>query len=536
MSKTRGGDAVYAMIANGAGVYTPTGQPVTHGPIESVEGLGALLDYVRKSDRLTALGVPPQLWLVGNTVCERLGFHLDYDDPQVADRLDATDSDEEARVAVKEMLSQRVSAALRNSFADGENEGWILGRDGDFDGGALVPLRYVTRGRSPFRVHLMIEPYMWTLTRHGDLGVLGNDAGGAPLPPDDEVAASREIGRRLQWMSTKVGVLPGVSSASTGATLLDSIYRERRRTGRGAVVDQPTPMPAELPDHYQVEPEMLWCRDATEEEIDGADELLTVDQRASYLASASTLELGWGTPAHVGGEEAVEIAMADNIPFALWRVMLPAGDEVGCDPRLPMPVPRMSARQAVDTWITTESLLTLNDSVADGGAGIDLADLDIQEAYIYPERGRILEAWAKRLREARKDAVAEDDPTLKALVGAIYKGYVGRISNPDYWQSSWKAHHLQPMWRSAIIAGARRRGRRHAARIGQQFGVWPIAGHTDSWTYLVPSGMDLADESGYLGRLAEERRVKIDDEMRETLRAGQLSLHVVESMSKPAAT
>ncbi|MDF3313955.1 hypothetical protein P3H15_55095, partial [Rhodococcus sp. T2V] len=43
----------------------------------------------------------------------------------------------------------------------------------------------------------------------------------------------------------------------------------------------------------------------------------------------------------------------------------------------------------------------------------------------------------------------------------------------------------QPVWRAAIIAHCRWRGRRVAMRIGREHGRWPIRTVTDSWVYLL---------------------------------------------------
>ena len=90
--------------------------------------------------------------------------------------------------------------------------------------------------------------------------------------------------------------------------------------------------------------------------------------------------------------------------------------------KLPLPHPHMLADQPVQTWVTSVSLDALQASVADGGIGAELDDLDIVEAWVYPEQGRALDKWAKILREGRKVAVETGDVAMKRFLGACYIG------------------------------------------------------------------------------------------------------------------
>jgi len=145
--------------------------------------------------------------------------------------------------------------------------------------------------------------------------------------------------------------------------------------------------------------------------------------------------------------------------------------------------------------------------------GLDLDDLDITEAWIYEEQGRALDKWAKILREARTVAVDTNDAAMKRFLGACYKGYVGRMVNPDMWTATRMQHHHQPLWRAAIMAHCRWRGRRVAMRIARETGRWPIRTMTDSWVYLVGEGQTLADDSDALGKMTLEKHVGLTDEM-----------------------
>lgn len=81
------------------------------------------------------------------------------------------------------------------------------------------------------------------------------------------------------------------------------------------------------------------------------------------------------------------------------------------------------------------------------------------------------------------------------------------VNPPDMWTAKQMQHHHQPLWRAAIIAHCRWRGRRVAMRIARETGRWPLRTVTDSWVYppLPPPGIDIADESDALGKMTLEK-------------------------------
>ncbi|TCN53584.1 hypothetical protein EV641_106230 [Rhodococcus sp. SMB37] len=167
----------------------------------------------------------------------------------------------------------------------------------------------------------------------------------------------------------------------------------------------------------------------------------------------------------------------------------------------------------MQTWITTVSLDGLCAPNAGGGMGLDVDDLDITEAWVYEEQGRALDKWAKVLRAARTVAVDTDDVAMKRFLGACYKGYVGRMVNPDMWTATRMQHHHQPLWRAAIMAHCRWRGRRVAMRIARDTGRWPIRTMTDSWVYLLGDDQHIADDSDALGKMTVEKHTRLTEEM-----------------------
>ena len=491
----------HAIIVTAEATYTPSGARLT-GPVDSIEKLDKLLHWAA----LTPHGLTAQVWFVGIDSCAQLGWTIDPGSEDDVDDL------EQLRQRAATELTHAIAATLPPLIA----AGWELRGD---PGYVIHLLRKV--GKATQMVDLVLEPYVWTYwnkdfgwgNRVGDMGILGNPAAGTYLPDDDRPAA-RELGRRLAWSVKHLDTLPGPTPARTGAAVLDKIRRERLRTGKGIVVTAGGPLPpiADAP-RGDLEPAAGWSRIPDADDLDGASALVTIDQRAAYLASAGMLSFGYGRIRNLVGDDAAAAAAVDKPAFGLWRVTLPAAAQFGLPEKLPLPHPAMLDDRPVQTWITTVSLDGLCAPIADGGMGLDADDLDVTEAWVYEEQGRALDKWAKVLREARAVAVGTGDVAMKRFLGACYKGYVGRMVNPDMWTTTRMHHHHQPLWRAAIMAHCRWRGRRVAMRIARETGRWPIRTMTDSWVYLVGEGQTLADDSDALGKMTLEKHIDLTDEM-----------------------
>ncbi|MHA4854814.1 hypothetical protein L1080_035670 [Rhodococcus sp. MSC1_016] len=514
----------HALIVTAAGTYTPSGRELT-GPVDSLEKLDKLIRWAS----LTPLGAPAQIWVVGLAACELLGWVID---PGSEDDVDDME-------ALRTRAAAELTATLHATLPPLLDAGWELRGEP----GHVVHLSR-TIGNFTSMVDVVIEPYVWTYwnkdfgwhNRVGDMGVLGSPAAGTYLP-DDDLPAARELGRRLAWCAQHLGVLPGPTPARTGAAIIDKIKRERTRSGKGIVVTTPGPVPPlDGPPRGDLEPAVGWTRVPEAADLEDACRLVSIDQRAAYLASAGMLELGYGQPKHLTGGAAAAAASGEKgAPFGLWRITLPAGQTLSLPEKLPLPHPHMLADQPVQTWVTTVTLDALREPVADGGIGADLDDLDITEAWVYPQQGRVLDKWAKILREARKTAVDTQDAAMKGFIGSCYKGYIGRMVNPDMWTSTRMVHHHQPLWRASIIAHCRWRGRRVAMRIAREHQRWPVRTVTDSWVYLLPEEEDIADESGALGKMTVEKDVALTDTLLASM-ASAADVHEVNLAIKAAFT
>lgn len=491
----------HAIIVTADATYTPSGRRLT-GPVDSIDKLGKLLHWAA----LTPHGLTAQVWFVGIDSCAQLGWTIDPGSEDDVDDL------EQLRRRAADDLTHAIAVTL----APLTDAGWELRGDPGF-------VVHLTRqvGKATQMVDLVLEPYVWTYwnkdfgwgNRVGDMGILGNPTTGTYLP-DDDLAAARELGRRLAWSAKYLGTLPGPTPARTGAAVLDKIRRERIRTGKGIVVTGAAPLPPiDGAPRGDLEPAAGWSRIPDDDDLDDVDLLVTIDQRAAYLASAGMLSFGYGRTRNLLGDDAAAAAREATPPFGIWRVTLPAAGQYALPDKLPLPHPAMLDDQPVQTWITTVSLEGLCAPIADGGMGLDLDDLDITEAWVYEEQGRALDKWAKVLREARTVAVQSEDVAMKRFLGACYKGYVGRMVNPDMWTATRMQHHHQPLWRAAIMAHCRWRGRRVAMRIARETGRWPIRTMTDSWVYLLGDEQTIADDSDALGKMTVEKHVELSDEM-----------------------
>ncbi|MBM4574883.1 hypothetical protein GS491_23695 [Rhodococcus hoagii] len=483
----------HAVILTAEGTFLPSGVKVA-GPVDDISKLTRLIDWLFSSKRLLPRGSSPQVWLIGQKIYEDLGWWVDTSD------MVATTAEQE-RAQVLDQLSARVHDSLASMLLDG----WELRGE---PGHRVHLTRNLGRGRR--LVDLVLEAYAWTISAEAkDFGILGD---GEDLP-DDDMSAAAEISRRIAWSVEHLGVLPGPTSTRTAADVADQIS-QARRTGktRGAVVDTAGPVPVldgQL--HGELEPRVRWARTLDSDDTEGVDRIITVDQRASYLASAGSDVFGWGEPLFVpAGAE--RHARADKLPYGLWRVTLPAADSLTLPEKLPLPHPHMQHDTPVCTWVTSVSLEALTAPVADGGTGLDLDDLELDEAWLWPNQGRALEAWATRLRKARAFAVETGDAAMKRHVGDIYKRYIGRMLNPGQWQASNKQHHHQPVWRATIMASSRWRSRRAAMQIAARTGRWPIHAFADALTYLAGPDEQIADPSPYLGKLVREKQAAVTGE------------------------
>ncbi|MEY8019166.1 hypothetical protein [Mycobacterium servetii] len=463
----------HVLIITATGSFTVAGRSVHSAPVDTADKLGKLILWVRGRGGLRPIpghSDEPghgRVWVVGGAVALLTGAQDGHSgDP-----------------------AEHLGRALGPLVDDG----WEL-RGGP--GKTLV----LAHGRGPQRVavEVLAEQQPWLAL--GDESI-ANDAS--------------ELGRRLgRWYAT-FGVLPGPNGAVSGSVLADVVMAGRTERGRGAVVSGPGLLPSWAAPELRIQPAWAATAEQVEREFQHCDELVCLTQESPTLASAGMLTFGYGTPEPLDASAAVAAAPATKKPFGLWLVELPAAEELNLPKSLPLPHPQMAADHRVQAWVTTEDLDGLTKPTRDGGAGLTVEQLGISEAIVWPHKARILEAWAKRIREAR-EAFTGDEPML-ALVDAAASDYLAALADPGMWTGDDMGHHFQPVWAAAIATHIRYRGRRAAMRISREYHTWPLYIDGPSMVYGPArpeegsTPVDLSDTHTRLGRLVTIARADLTE-------------------------
>lgn len=204
--------------------------------------------------------------------------------------------------------------------------------------------------------------------------------------------------------------------------------------------------------------------------------LVVSDQRRAVLAAMGTVALGIGEPERV--TDATDLPWGDKPPQAVVKATLPALDYLGIPAALAVH-PAQKASEPATAWVSTRTIEQMLAPAADGGLGMDSAQLELGQAWVWPEASVKLGTWAKRLREAI--AEAGDNESLAVLLKQIYARYYTYFSS-DFARGT---PHYQPLWSGVIRADMRARALRFAARIYIDHGLLPVAGNVDAWIYHV---------------------------------------------------
>ena len=173
--------------------------------------------------------------------------------------------------------------------------------------------------------------------------------------------------------------------------------------------------------------------------------------------------------------------------------------------------------------------------VRDGGAGLTAEQLAVGEAIVWPQQGRILEAWATRLREARE--TFRDDSALQGLVESAAADYLTALAEPDTWSAEAWRHHFQPAWAAAIATHVRFRGRRAATRISREYRAWPVYAHDADMIYTpgrdetTGTPIDLSDTHTRLGRMVITQSAAITDKTVLAVLLAESTTEVAEALT-----
>lgn len=462
-------DARVAIVTS-RGIVTPSGV-VLAGPLPTADALGEFIAWrwPRKQGQL------PQVW-VSVEALEAAGMPLDDLEP----------------AEVPDLVADTFGCTVSH-----HQSGWFTAKFAGADG----------QDRT---VHLVLMAFLdmdQARQRPGDVGVAGIIGTGTELP-DDEVAAAQVLAERIAWLAGIAdGVAPASRWSSVGASVLDAI----RRRGRGREL-MPCPLPEGVAAEVAVlEPDLVWSHKPHRARGDGRD--VETDQRAAYLASAGQLDLGFGQPRQVAAPDP-GVFGEQAPPFGLWRMTLPPAMELdGLTKRLPLPHPGMDWDREASVWVTTRGMQQLTAPVSAGGAGLAVAELAIDTAWLWPQQSRLLRTWADTLRVKLSEARDEDRQDRQDFIKAMYTAYLGRMSTSK-WHGSQRVHE-QPAWAAAIRADVRFRAMRYAARIAADHGLYPIGVEVDAWIYRLSGDVDpavLDEDNTANGKYRIKRIIGAEDE------------------------
>ncbi|WP_280269691.1 hypothetical protein [Nocardia wallacei] len=524
-----------AVVCSWAGTFAPSGHRV--GPaVDSVERLARMLTWATDNGRLTTVGTIAQVWVVGESAVDLLGWGVDPGE--------AINDSAEQLDMLREDCRARLTEAVARDLTTLERGGWRV-RDGWETGGAWVRLQRIDPrerrgrgkgGKSPLvRVDVMLEPYAWTTPApSGDenLGILGDDAAGwglvDPIPDDatdDQVAAAEdqaraELGRRLSWCVEHLGVLPQITPSRTGAAIARQIWRAGKDRNadieardldqhRSHVLTGPVPVPPLAhPPRGDLEPPMVWAAEQVDPAaLEAADRLVVSDLFGSYLGSFN-VPLPIGEPEHLDATAAAAAlwesgTSPDKWPVGLWAVVFPGADAVPDWDVMPpahlewwhqvTKAPSSAVVADAVATVCTETLRGLAQTWT-SGYGIDWCrdNLTLVEGWRWPHSAPALAKMQTTVGNALRVAEFARDQPMRKFVRAVYRSYAGALSNtPDQW-GQWRAEHSTPVGQAQIRAEARWRARRKIDAVRRRTGQNPLTFVTDASAFLVPRRMDLA--------------------------------------------
>ncbi|WP_139809251.1 hypothetical protein [Mycobacterium avium] len=448
------------LIATSQGIVTPAGLVISRplGRASDLAKLAANFQWAHKPDDCA-----PQIWITPEAL-DAIGFPIDG-------------------------LVEDTLAATVGTFFDATVK---YHKSGFFT--CQWPAVDDSEGRHEVDVVLMpfthLDP---SPSRPEDRGVIGI-AGTHTELPDDEIEAAHLLADRIEWLYSIEGALPAPRWSRVGLQIAEAWMKRARpkpKNSRTAPPLLPCPLPAEIaPNGRFASP--WWNPDSWRRRHralgDGLD--VEVDQQAAYLPSAEGIYLGYGKPAWMRPDPSV--FNQQRPPFGVFKLSAPAGDELdGLHRRLPIPHPGMSWKKPSTFWATTVDVQQLIAPTENGGAGIAVAELQIEAAWVWPEQHQWLKGWAGALRAKLAAARLEGRADYEEMIKAIYTSYLGRLAAVG--AGAWKypyLHHQQPAWYAAIEGLTRWRALRYATRIAREHDLYPNECLADAWFYRIPADAD----------------------------------------------
>ncbi|MET9162094.1 hypothetical protein ABZX56_30600 [Streptomyces parvulus] len=272
------------------------------------------------------------------------------------------------------------------------------------------------------------------------------------------------LARRVQQLADTIGITYRTTAGATGHELLRAT---RPKNGRRAAPLERAEMPPLLMERRNMYVAKVWDRQPTAEERKKKF-ILLFDARASYLSVTSSLRAGRGRVVHLDNPE-----FDPNLP-GLWFTQAPRWEHWGCfDPF----GPRRDGEGA--RWYQTPTLAYAHKDLK--------ADLEITEAWVWPDHYRILESWYRQLATARKTLAPSLDETVSSTLKDVYTNSIGLLNSdhlrgrPEY--GTEDSETFRPDVQQAVLAAQQANLVRTITRVGEASGMWPIAVKTDMLAY-----------------------------------------------------
>lgn len=279
-------------------------------------------------------------------------------------------------------------------------------------------------------------------------------AGMETLLGDDPDPAA--LAHRLQLHAEHVGIPFRVSNGATGVDLIAHLDHWRRR-----VLTEPAdPVP---PSTRGAEAKLIWHRKPTPAERQ-MRYLHSYDARANYLSGARHTKLGIGAAEHRTGDQA---AFDPKLP-GYWLARPPKWTDWN------LPNLFVSHRPPEDgwRWLTTPTLFNALDLF-----GIEV---EVAEAWVWPEHTQYLNKWAEHLDAARLALIAaggEDpggNPDVRAVLAAVKDTYRAGIGRLGYREAEGKVLY-RPDWQHLVTAQSQGNLIRRLVKVAEQSHRWPLA-------------------------------------------------------------
>lgn len=300
---------------------------------------------------------------------------------------------------------------------------------------------------------LVFIPYI-----SGEVHLLDGDPGPAALAA------------RLDLYARRTGVPYGRSAAYSGHDLLVQLDARRKIVLAG---------PADPPPARAAGTGLVTFQRAPADAEAGRRFVHSWDTTAAWLAAAKGAELGVGEAVHRARPE-----FDPKLP-GLWRVTPPTWQTWA------VPDPFTSRRKRDDgpAWIYTPLLAMAAELLG--------AEIQPEEAWVWPEHTRYLELWSSELNTARlalagpPPGYRPEDPDARAVLAALkdtYSGAVTLFGSPqlDADADTGRERHtlFRPDWAHIVVATATARLYRKILQAEEAArGLWPLAIDRDNLLY-----------------------------------------------------